>query len=140
MRFWDTSALVPLIAREASTEAVLALHREDPVVLVAWTASIECVSAFVRKHRERAISDDQLMSLLATLGELARTWNVGEPTSEVRAAAERLVEAHGLRAADAIQLASARAPGRAIDFVCFDRRLARAATAEGHRVVPRLPG
>ena len=139
MRFWDTSALVPLIARELSTEAVLALHREDPVV-VASTASIECVSAFVHKHRERAISDQQLLSLLAQLGELARAWNIGEPTSEVSALAEGLVEMHGLRAGDAIQLASARASGRAIDFVCIDRRLARAAAAEGHRVVPGLPG
>jgi predicted nucleic acid-binding protein len=49
------------------------------------------------------------------------------------------VARHALRTADAIQLASATVAAEGVDsldFVCFDRRLALAATTEGLRVVP----
>ena len=141
MRFWDASALVPLIVRERTSDDALALHREDPNVLVAWTASIECTSACVRRHRERAISDAQLMSLLTRLRELCSQWHVGEPTAELRSSAERLVGRHGLKAGDAVQLATAVAAATdgMLDFVCFDRRLALAAATEGLRVLPSAP-
>jgi predicted nucleic acid-binding protein len=50
-----------------------------------------------------------------------------------------LLARHPLRAADAIQLASAlmlsTRSGRAVDFVVYDHRLADAAAAEGLRVL-----
>ena len=140
MRFWDASALIPLIVRERVSDEALSLHRADADVVVAWTATIECASACVRRHRDRAISDDELVSLLTRLRQLSGHWNVTEPTGELRSSAERLVARHGLHAGDAIQLASASAAAgqvrSTIDFVCFDRRLALAATAEGLRVLP----
>lgn len=140
MRFWDTSALVPLMVRESASEAALALHRSDVDIVVAWTAAVECTSACVRRHRERAISDDDLVALLARLRDLSLQWHVAEPTTELRTMAQRLVARHGLRAGDAIQLASAAAAAGgaegSIDFVCFDRRLTLAATAEGLNVLP----
>jgi predicted nucleic acid-binding protein len=139
MRFWDSSALVPLLVREPASGALAGLHREDPQVVVAWTATIECASAFVRKHRERMISDAQLARLLRRIAELAVHWNVSEPNAELRNNAERLVARHALKAGDAIQLASAAGVLSAGgEFVCLDRRLALAATSEGLRVVPEL--
>ncbi|HET7261677.1 MAG TPA: type II toxin-antitoxin system VapC family toxin [Casimicrobiaceae bacterium] len=140
MRFWDASALVPLLVPEPATEAVARLLRTDPEIVVAWTATIECVSACVRRHRERVASDTQLAGALTRLRELSDHWNVAEPTVALRSVAEKLVARHALRTGDAIQLASAAVTGeggdRSLEFVCFDRRLALAATTEGLRVVP----
>lgn len=144
MRFWDTSALVPLLVAERSSAVVAELYRTDQHIAVAWTATIECTSACVRQHRERKISDALLARLLERLRKLGASWNVAEPTAEVRVGAERLVARHGLRAGDAIQLASAVAMsdsgGPAVELVCLDGRLTLAATAEGLHVVPEAPG
>ena len=140
MRFWDASALVPLLVSEPATDVVARLLRSDPDIVVAWTATIECVSACVRRHRERVASDTQLAGALNRLRDLSAYWNVAEPTNALRSAAEKLVARHAIRTADAIQLASAtvaaEGSGTAMEFVCFDRRLALAATTEGLRVVP----
>lgn len=140
MRFWDASALVPLLVPERSTERVARLLRSDPEIVVAWTATIECVSACVRRYRERVASDVQLAGALNRLRELSAHWNVAEPTTMLRTVAEKLVARHSLRTGDAIQLASAAVAAEGLDgaleFVCFDRRLSLAATTEGLRVVP----
>jgi len=143
MRFWDTSALVPLFVSETASNTVSLLYKSDPEITVAWTASIECTSACVRRHRERRLTDTHLAQLLGRLQLLSRSWNIAEPTSAVRIGAERLVARHGLRADDAIQLASAMAIAEfttpVSEIVCLDRRLTLAATAEGLRVVPEPP-
>ena len=140
MRFWDASALVPLLVPERATEIVARLLRSDPDIVVAWTATVECVSACVRRHREHIASDSQLAGALNRLRELNGYWNVTEPTTALRSVAEKLVARHAIRTGDAIQLASATVAGEgsgtAMEFVCFDRRLALAATTEGLRVVP----
>jgi predicted nucleic acid-binding protein len=142
MRFWDTSALVPLFVSEAASETMAQLYRADPQIAVAWTAAIECTSACVRQHREGRLTDAHLTQLLARLDAFSRSWNLAEPSTDVRVGAQRLVARHGLRAGDAIQLASAMATAAfgavASEFVCLDRRLMLAATAEGLRVVPEL--
>ena len=140
MRFWDASALLPLLVQERATEIAARLLRTDPDIIVAWTATIECASACVRRHRERVASDLQLAGALNRLRELSAHWNVAEPTTALRTVAERLVARHSIRTGDAIQVASATlaADGGStpMEFVCFDRRLALAATTEGLRVVP----
>ena len=142
MRFWDTSALVPLIVAERSSSVVANLYRTDPQIAVAWTATIECTSACIRQHRERKISDALLARLLERLHKLAKSWHVAEPSAQVRVGAERLVARHGLRAGDAIQLASAVALAEGglpdPELVCLDRRLTLAATAEGLHVIPEI--
>jgi hypothetical protein len=140
MRFWDSSALVSLLVPEPASGVVSRLLRTDPEIVVAWTATIECAAACVRKHRERAASSAQLAGALARLRDLSGYWNVAEPTMALRSIAEKIVARHALRAGDAIQLASATVAAEGgeepLEFVCFDTRLALAATTEGLRVVP----
>lgn len=140
MRFWDASALVALLVPESTTETVSRLLRSDADIIVAWTATIECMSACVRRHRERIASDLQLAGALTRLRELSASWNIAEPSTALRIAAEKIVVRHALRTGDAIQLASAALTSldadEPLEFVCFDRRLALAATTEGLRVVP----
>jgi uncharacterized protein len=63
------------------------------------------------------------------------------PTVAVLDDAARLTGSHGLRAYDAVQLASARAAAAADDrvrtFAAFDGRLRDAAAREGFVLVPR---
>lgn len=143
MRFWDSSALVPLLVSEASSDVIGRMYRDDRVIVVAWTTAIECVSACMRMHRARQLAEAHLARILERLRDLRSEWVVAEPTVDVAFTAERIVARHNLRAADAIQLASAiatGAPGQApVDIVCLDRRLAHAASTEGFRILPDIP-
>jgi uncharacterized protein len=45
MKFWDASAVVPLLVAEETTDAVQALALEDSTMLVWWATQVECASA-----------------------------------------------------------------------------------------------
>jgi hypothetical protein len=45
MRFWDSSAIVPLLATQPATPVAEALLEGDTQLLVWWGASGECISA-----------------------------------------------------------------------------------------------
>jgi predicted nucleic acid-binding protein len=142
VRFWDTSALVPLLVREDATAAAQALHRADPVLIVAWTTVVECASAIARAERDQLLTQDEAAAALARLDDLARVWREVEPANDLRDVARRLLRVHRLRAADALQLAAAtlaaeqRPPSLAL--VTLDDRLETAALREGFIVV--VPG
>jgi len=140
MKFWDTSALVPLLIRESSTEAVLKISSEDPEMAVWWGSETECLSALARREREKQLSrhdvtiaERDLTTLLAGAVEII-------PSTEVRRHARRLLMTHPLRAADALQLAAAMVlagdqPGH-LTIVTFDQNLALCAQREGFTIMP----
>jgi len=75
VRFWDASAIVPLLIAEASTRRLQALAARDPDMLVWWGSEVECVSALARLERD-AMLDSQAAVLAfnrpqATCGRLA---------------------------------------------------------------------
>jgi uncharacterized protein len=145
MRFWDSSAIVPLVVTEACSAQAEAWLADD-AELVIWTlTSVELVSALERRVREGALAErdalaagDLALELLDGAHEIVAV----EPT---KAIARRLLRTHPLRAADALQLAAALlwaegAPERAL-LHTLDRRLALAAPREGFQVIPELgPG
>lgn len=135
MRFWDTSAVVPLVLIETATPATLATLGEDPEQCVWWGTAVECVSALARVERESGPVDQAF----GRLDDFARFWREVTPTSAVRRAATRLLRVHPLRAADALQLAAAvvvaEGEPRSLPFVTLDERLARAAAREGFPLV-----
>ena len=55
MRFWDASALVPLLFSERWSEQAGQLLREDAAMVVWWGSRVECVSALRRREREGAL-------------------------------------------------------------------------------------
>jgi uncharacterized protein len=139
MRFWDSSAIVPLLVAEPSRDRLLDMLEADPVLLVWWGTPVECVSAVARREREGAIPASGVTAALARLDALAASWNEIQPAAHVRVVARRLLRVHPLRAADALQLAAALAvagnePG-ALDLVCLDGVLCAAAEREGLRVI-----
>lgn len=140
MRFWDSSALVPLLVGEEATERMLALYRQDPEVVAGWTTPVECASAIARLERQGDLAPATATEAFERLDALAPSWIEVEPRDEVREIARRLLRVHPLRAADALQLAAAilaaeRRPAT-LDFVTLDDRLADAARREGFRLPP----
>lgn len=140
MRFWDSSAIVPLCLVQPASTRAQALLREDPEMIVWWGSPVEIVSAVTRVVREGELSPEAEELALRALRTLEGTWYEVRPTEAVRRRAERLLRVHPMRAADALQLAAALAwagdppDGR---LVTFDARLARAARREGLRVETR---
>ena len=56
MKFWDASALVPLLVEEPATRRVRALVSADASMLVWWASEIECASALARLERDDALT------------------------------------------------------------------------------------
>jgi predicted nucleic acid-binding protein len=135
MKFWDASAIVPLLMTETTTQAVQSVAERDPSMLVWWAAEVECASAIARLERDGALDDGASAQAFDRLKQLASGWHEVDPSDAVREAAVRFLRVHPLRAADALQLAAAfiaaeRRPS-SLDVVTLDDRLAAAARKEG---------
>ncbi|HYG66837.1 MAG TPA: type II toxin-antitoxin system VapC family toxin, partial [Anaeromyxobacteraceae bacterium] len=126
MRFWDASALVPLLVSEPASDPVLALLNGDSELLVWWGSPVECVSALARREREGAMTPAAVTAATDRLRMLAAAWQEVLPGDGIRAAAQRLLRVHPLRAADALQLAAAVIASEhdpaSLPFVCLDER------------------
>jgi uncharacterized protein len=139
MKFWDSSAIVPLLLAEPATPTVQAIAARDPGILVWWATEVECASALARLEREGGIDATDAAQAFARMAQLAGGWYEVEPGDGVREAAVRFLRVHQLRAADALQLAAAfvaaeRRPST-LELVTLDERLAAAARKEGFVVV-----
>ncbi len=139
MRFWDSSAIVPLLVAEPSTRAIVRTYVRDPDLVVWWATEIECVSALARLERDGSISASAMAEALTRLDGLALAWHEVQPGPRARQVAIRLLRTHPLRTADALQLAAAIAATEdapaSMPLVTLDTRLAAAAGREGFRVV-----
>lgn len=135
MRFWDSSAIVPLLVAETTTETMRSLADDDPVMLVWWGTAVECVSAIARLERDDELTSEATRVALERLDALAEGWNEVQPVEAARRSARRLLRVHRLRAADALQLAAAviAAEGHppSLEVVTLDDRLVEAARREG---------
>ena len=139
MRFWDASAIVPLLMTETATKTVQALVEKDSAILVWWATEVECASAIARLERDGALDEPGVTEAFGRLKQLAHVWHEVDPSDSIREAAVRFLRVHPLRAADALQLAAAfiaaeRRPS-ALEVVTLDDRLAAAARKEGFVVI-----
>lgn len=139
MSFWDSSALVPLLVEEATTEALIRLAADDAEMIAWWGSPVECASALARLERSGALTAPQATEAFARLDVLAAAWYEIEPVALVKETARRFLRVHDLRAGDALQLAAAfvAAEGRpsSLRILCLDDRLAAAAQREGFEVL-----
>ena len=139
MRFWDASAVVPLLLREEATAACRRLYEADPQVLVWWGTEVECTSAICRRERSGDLDPTDADQALASLERIREHWHEVQAASTVQIQARRLLRLHPLRTADALQLAAALVASESrpasLPFVALDLRLARAAKLEGLGVV-----
>lgn len=135
MRFWDTSALVPLIVEEASTDDMAGLIARDPDIVVWYLTGVELASALARRAREMPGEYEDARSLLDAMEAIWMPVN----DSRIVAVAKHLIANYRLKAADALQLAAAvwsREVLQLRQVVTLDRELATAARAEGFKVLP----
>lgn len=139
MRFWDTSAVVPLLADEATTPRVRRWLREDRGMTVWALTRTEAFSALCRRVREGTIDAAGFERARTKLSAFAAHWLEVDDLLEVRRHAERLLLDHPLRAADALQLAAgwqwAGGRPRRREFVVLDGPLREAAATVGFDVV-----
>lgn len=140
MRFWDASAIVPLLVEQPSSATVDAQLAADAGVIVWWATSVECASAIARLLHENALDERAVAIADAALAALQSVWFEVQPSRALRDRAIRLLRVHDLRSADALQLAAALEWSESAEagFLTFDRRLAAAARREGFSV-PELP-
>lgn len=134
MRFWDSSALVPLCLQQPRSEQAKRLLREDREIMVWWGSSVECASAIARLHRDALLTSAAERLARSLLEELSASWFEIQPGASVREQAMRVLRVHPLRAADALQLAAAlewSGPATNGEFITFDDRLRAAAEREG---------
>lgn len=143
MKFWDSSALFPLVAEDEHGIDAASIYASDPELTVWCLSPVEVWSAMTRRRREGVARSPEMRSAKACLDGLSRNWVEIQAFADVARIAKRLLETHPLRAADSLQLAAAlfATDARAddLEFVTFDRRLAAAAEREGFRAVGATP-
>lgn len=143
MRFWDSSAVVPLLVHQKASPLADDWLGQDSEIAIWTLTPIEVLSAVRRLVRERALTEALGAEAEQRADELARACHVVVDVEGAKDQARRLLRLHQLRAADALQLAAAllwsRGSPTAKTFHTFDERLAAAAAREGFRAVPAPP-
>ncbi len=139
--FLDTSALVKLYVDEDGTDLVRFAFGDAYSKRASELAYPEARSAFARLHREGALDDEHLETVI---GWLNKNWEADSyrsmvPDAEVCRLAGELAGKHSLRAYDAVHLATAlrlrdsyrQGPaGDIVYFLTFDSALRRAVASE----------
>jgi predicted nucleic acid-binding protein len=143
VKFWDSSAVVPLLVPEVMSGSVQRLYEDDPVMAAWWATEIECTSAIARRQRLGRLPEDVAAEAFVRLKALREGWHEVEPGEELRESAKRLLRVHDLRTADALQLAAAvyvaEARPSTLEFVSLDDRLLAAARREGFPTTKPAP-
>jgi predicted nucleic acid-binding protein len=139
VRFWDTSALLPLFIAERESRSAVRRLREDPEVVVWTLARLELLAALARRGRDEPSASRQLRLVRRHFLDAWERWSEVTAADIVRRHAERIVGNHSLRAPDALHIGAALVAAEhepsSLEFVTFDRRQAAAAEREGFRVL-----
>jgi predicted nucleic acid-binding protein len=139
VRFWDSSAVVPLLVQQAASDRVAGWATDDRAI-VLWTLTpVEVVSALRRLVREQDLDEDVARAAEARMEALVQACHVVVDVEGVKALASRLLRVHPLRAADALQLGAALhwTEGHPLGQTLhtLDARLAVAAQRESFTVI-----
>lgn len=138
MRYWDTSAIIPLLVDEPGSALCRGWIEEDGAVVTWMLSRVELVGAVERRARQQAMDAKTRRTLIRHIERLAERWDEVIDVDAVRRRAVSLLARHPLRAADSLQLGAALviADGdpKPVEFVCLDRNLADAAEREGFTV------
>lgn len=138
MKFWDSSALVPICLNSSQSKYCMELFKSDSNLIVWCLTMNEIWSALSSQSREKNLNDENLLIAKKRVRELSQVWSEIVAIERVRERSLRLMEVHELKAADSLQLAAALVAANEqthrFEFVCLDKRLAKAATKEGFLV------
>ena len=107
--YFDTSAIVPLIIDEASSELCNRLWNESERVVGVRLIYPEARAALARAQRMGRLTRSQLAAAVVALDALDTEVDHIEVTAELALIAGQLAQTYGLRGYDAVHLASAAA-------------------------------
>ncbi len=134
MTYLDTSALVKRFVSEAGSSEVQSLLMGGEPTASATIAYAELYSGLTRRHREGYLSPLQYRLACRSVERDWRALVKVELGAEILISARGLIQRHGLRAFDAIHLASAlalqAAANEPVTLVAADQLLLRAAAGE----------
>lgn len=133
--YLDTSALVKLYVEEEGSPIVRNAIAQAELITTSASAYVEARAAFVRRRHEGGLSAGDYRRISRDLDADWGRYLVAQVTDSIIREGARLVEAHRLRAYDAVHLASAAAVHRRlaepIVFASWDLGLEKAAKEEG---------
>jgi len=135
--YLGTSSLVKLYVKEEYTDAVKEWIKEAEIVATCRVAYTEIISALDIRFREKDISKSEYEHLVKGI---SKDWINFAIVDFDDIEAGLLVQKYGLRRFDAIHLSAAKLikkEGRGISlcFSSFDKKLCKAAAAEGLKVL-----
>lgn len=140
MRFWDASALAPLVTQDHDSTILETLYGDGTGIWVWWVTPVEIASSIARRERSNELTAQTATQAYTTLARMGSTWHEILPGEPLRESAKRLLRLHPLRAADSLQLASALVLAanelEPLEFISCDTRLAEAAARQGLTVLP----
>lgn len=141
MMFWDSSALVPLVIRQPTTDPLRRLLASDDEVLVWALSPVEISSAIWRRRCGAELGEHARERAENLLNRFVPTWETVVALGAVAQRARRLLAIHPLRAGDSLQLAAAllacEENTKLFPFVTLDTVLGKAAAREGFTVLPQ---
>jgi predicted nucleic acid-binding protein len=137
VRFWDTSALVPLVTKEEQTPRMQQVIESDRNVAVSFITPVELTSTIWR--RGRRFDQTLFRRSLFKIAEIEANWTMLDDFEPTIKLARQLITKYVLRTGDAIQLAAALLlvdeHPEELPFVTLDADLSRAARQEGFPVI-----
>lgn len=140
LKYWDASALLPLLVEEPSSKQLKLILAEDPSVVSCWGSVVECYSALWRRKRENVLEENDFAKIKERCDRLFQEIDLVSPTTPLRDRALRLLGIHPLRSGAVLQLAAALRWAEEVPkgngFVSLDRKLREAAKKEGFLVLP----
>lgn len=130
--YFDTSAIVPLVIDEATTEMCNRLWTESTRVVCVRLLYPEARAALARAQRMGRLTRSQLGAAVAELDSLMEEMDIVELGADIARSAGELAQRYGLRGYDAVHLAAALAVNDDdVVLVTGDLELAAAAKAAG---------
>lgn len=130
--YFDTSAIVPLLVREPTTDHCTRVWDEATRIVCARLVYPEACAALARAVRMGRLAAAQMVTATAELDDLVEQIDFVEITADLARNAGRLAQHYGLRGYDAVHLAAGVAIADPdVVFVTGDTDLADAAKASG---------
>jgi uncharacterized protein len=136
----DTSALIKRYVHENGSEQVIALFDEFPIIGTAVLTQVEMASAMAKAVRLGWVDEAEIAAAWQDFISHWLSYTRLPNTTLILERAASLIWRHGLRAYDAVHLASAMVwkdmTRDEVTFACYDQNLELAARKEGLRTWP----
>ncbi|MEI6806290.1 MAG: type II toxin-antitoxin system VapC family toxin [Myxococcaceae bacterium] len=143
MIYWDTSAFAAGLIGEDNSSLVFSFLKQH-ANLKSYTSLftfLEIESAFQRRLNDKSLSLDSVRIARVAVSRFRQNVRVIPADESLLDIALHYQKIYGLRAGDALQLASARVgmetPSR-VQFMCLDKLLNQAAAGEGFKLCVQI--